>query len=101
MFGGGIDVPPDIDADANILNSTITRNEVEEHGGGINNEGTGTITIKNTIVAENLIFGGNPSGSPGSDVFGPFDSDGNNLIGNIDGRLFQGAGHQAAHAIVA
>jgi len=91
-FGGGIDFPPEIQIDASLLNSTITENATTIQGGGFNNEGSGTVQLKNTIVAANRLTGGNSSASPGSDVFGAFSSQGNNLIGNSDGSTGFGVG---------
>jgi hypothetical protein len=60
---------------ANIVNSTVSHNNAAQSGGGISNEGT--VNLRNTIVAANHAIA-----SP--DVFGIFNSLGNNLIGASD-----------------
>lgn len=58
---------------ANFTNDTLSGNTVR----GISNNGSGTVNVRNTIVAN----------TPGSvaDVAGTFNSQGNNLIGKRDG----------------
>ncbi|MDA1251424.1 MAG: FG-GAP-like repeat-containing protein [Planctomycetota bacterium] len=62
-----------------IEHSTITANQSSMGGGGIQNSGS-TVSLKNTIVAGNFDSLGN------ADLQGqPFTSNGNNLIGDVDG----------------
>ena len=60
-----------------LLNCTISENYAD-NGGGVFHEPGGTIVVRNSIVALNLVR----AGATGADVFGDFESDGNNLIGN-------------------
>ena len=62
----------------NLTNCTISGNSTNTSGGGIRNNG-GTVNIQNTIVA------GNTASQSGPDIFHPFNSLGNNLIGKSDG----------------
>lgn len=71
--GGGIHFYLGADT-ATLLNVTVTRN-VATFGGGVVRF-SGTVNVKNTIIARNTITGGN-----GPDVNGVFVSQGNNLIG--------------------
>lgn len=61
---------------ATLLNCTVTEN-LALIGGGLFHEPGGTFSVKNTIVALNLVL---PGGS-NSDVLGIFASQGHNLIG--------------------
>jgi hypothetical protein len=58
-----------------ITNSTITNNRSNGKGGGIRQDGTGSITVRNSIIAGNLSLE-----TPEDDVSGNFLSDGFNLI---------------------
>ncbi|WP_341529472.1 choice-of-anchor Q domain-containing protein [Nostoc sp. UHCC 0302] len=71
--GGGIF----INATLTVNNSTITLNtaENEEAAGGIFNNESGTVTVKNSLIA----------GNNNSDVTGAFVSNGYNLIGSLSG----------------
>jgi hypothetical protein len=60
-----------------VTNSTLSGNSADLHGGGIFNN-AGTANVRNTIIAGN-------TGGAGPDVFGPFTSQGHNLIGKNDG----------------
>jgi hypothetical protein len=62
------------------VNVTVTRNAAEA-GGGVYNNG-GTVTVVNTIIAQNHATAGAASGP---DVSGHFLSEGHNLIGITDG----------------
>lgn len=62
----------------NITASTITGNN-SGTGGGIGQQNTGTVTLKNTIVAGNSAF------NPSPDISGTLTSGGYNLIGNNSG----------------
>jgi len=69
--GGGIDA-----ATATLLNCTIVEN-IARTGGGLFHSPGGTFTVRNTIVALNLVdFAGTDR-----DVSGAFTSQGHNLIG--------------------
>lgn len=62
-----------------ITNSTIANNRATGHGGGIRHDNSGSVTLRNTIVAAN-------QSTPGSnDVSGTFISQGFNLISNTNG----------------
>ncbi len=61
-----------------LIGCTVSGNSAATNGGGIDNE-SGTVTLVNTIVA------GNTATTSGLDVFGTFNSQGNNLIGETDG----------------
>jgi spore coat protein CotF len=77
--GGGIfNGPGNGGGTLNLTNCTISGNSSDDRGGGIRNNG-GTVNIQNTIVA------GNTASQPGPDIFNPFNSLGNNLIGKSDG----------------
>jgi spore coat protein CotF len=67
------------DTTLNLTNCTISGNSTNTRGGGIYNNGAGTVNIQNTIVA------GNTADQSGPDIFQAFNSLGNNLIGKIDG----------------
>ena len=72
----------------NLVNVTVLQNRagvLGSGGGGLFTDGTGTIRLQNTVVARNQRSTNTPSGGEGSDVFGSFISDGNNLIGNTEG----------------
>jgi hypothetical protein len=75
-FGGGISYSGD-DV-LTITSTTISGNEAIRFGGGIFRD-SGTVMIKNTIVAANV------SGFGGPDVSGTLNSQGHNLIGNGTG----------------
>ena len=71
MFGGGI-----LATTATLLNCTIVEN-IAHQGGGVYHGPAGTFTVKNTLIALNMVdFTGT-----GPDVSGAFTSDGHNLIG--------------------
>lgn len=59
-----------------LTNSTIANNHAKGPGGGLRQDITGTITIRNTIIAENS------SEATENDVSGTIVSQGFNLIGN-------------------
>ncbi|MBL8182323.1 MAG: carboxypeptidase regulatory-like domain-containing protein [Blastocatellia bacterium] len=69
LFGGSI----------LITNSTIANNRSTGHGGGIMHDNSGSVSIRNTIVASNH------SNQSSHDVSGTFVSQGFNLISNING----------------
>jgi hypothetical protein len=71
--GGGISATT-----ANLLNCTIVENIARTgNGGGVFHNPGGTFSVKNTLIALNLV---GLSGT-GPDVFGTFTSQGHNLIG--------------------
>ena len=74
IFGGGLD---NLGGTIALTNCTVSGNNADDGGGGIENNGT--LSIANTIVADNTTEGYS------SDVYGIFVSQGNNLIGEIDG----------------
>ena len=59
-----------------LLNDTIAFNVARLVGGGVWNQ-SGTVHVKNTIIASNA-----SEGTPDNDVAGNFDDQGHNLIGN-------------------
>lgn len=62
-----------------VTNSTIANNRATGHGGGIRHDNSGSVTLRNTIVASN-------QSTPGSnDVSGTFTSQGFNLVSNTNG----------------
>jgi hypothetical protein len=67
-------------ATVRLFHATVTRNAAEAGGGVCNN--VGTVTIQNTIVAQNQATQG---AAGGPDVNGDFASNGNNLVGIVDG----------------
>jgi CSLREA domain-containing protein len=79
--GGGV-----FTLNGTLLNSTIVENRtvgvVTANGAGVDSRGgfNENVHVKNTIIAENF----DPFGDE-LDVFGFFTSDGNNLVGEIDG----------------
>ena len=74
-LGGGLCMDP-VSGTASIINSTVSGNSASVAGGGLH--ATGTVNVRNTIVAGNT--------SPTSpDVRNAFVSQGNNLIGANDG----------------
>jgi hypothetical protein len=79
LQGGGLHFASSAGAIANLLNVTVTRN-VADFGGGVS-RASGTVNVKNTIIAQNTVA----SGGVGPDVNGAFVSLGNNLIGIGDG----------------
>lgn len=62
-----------------ITNSTLSGNATNGGAGGGIFSDSGIVNTRNTIIA------GNNSSSNGSDVYGPFNSQGHNLIGKSDG----------------
>lgn len=88
--GGGIYIGTGV---LNLVNSTITGNMASgsstrnSYGGGVYNEtginGSGTISVKSTIIANNSLSGGILRVGP--DVSGVFNSQGYNLIGKNEG----------------
>ncbi len=78
--GGGIYASTSID----IVNSTIVNNTATINGGGVQRNG-GTVTFRNTIVADNIASGGT---SP--DLLGTITSNGFNLFENTTGATFAG-----------
>jgi len=85
VLGGGILIPNWFRSDTfNILNCTLTGNTASvttpgTGGGGIFATSNNTVSIGNTIVAGNVAPAGNP------DAFGPYSSQGSNLIGDGSG----------------
>ncbi|MBK8466995.1 MAG: CSLREA domain-containing protein [Chloracidobacterium sp.] len=63
-----------------LINSTIVNNQSRGMGGGIRQDATGTMTVRNTIIAQNISLSTNEA-----DVSGSFISDGVNLVGNTTG----------------
>ena len=61
-----------------IVNSTIASNNAADGGGIFNDDSGPDVTIKNTLIGDN-------SATSNPDVFGPFTSDGTNLVENPDG----------------
>jgi hypothetical protein len=64
-----------------LSNSTLTGNFAAYAGGGVFQHFVGTANVKGTLIAQNS--GGSIVGGP--DVYGPFASQGFNLIGKKDG----------------
>jgi hypothetical protein len=62
-----------------LTNSTIVNNSSGVGGGGLHRTGTNPLNIRNTIIANNTGAATNP------DAFGPVNSQGNNIIGNVTG----------------
>jgi parallel beta-helix repeat protein len=80
--GGGV-----YSTSANMLNCTVVEN-VAGTGGGLFHVTGGMFSVRNTIVALNLV----PFGNNGPDAFGAgFTSQGHNLIGDGTGTFNQGA----------
>ena len=101
-YGGGILVSNN---DTTIINSTISGNSASDYGGilvgvgstmrlfsstvafngsggGIYNASTADkVFVRNSVIAKNRIYGGNPSAGE-SDFYGTFTSQGYNLIGS-------------------
>jgi len=75
-FGGGI-----YDETATLTNCTIAENFAHAGGGGLFHVAGGAFSLKNTIVALNLV----DIGGAGPDVSGAFTSQGHNLVGNGSG----------------
>ena len=78
VVGGAIDNISG--ATATLINCTISGNQATSgsgSGGGVAN--AGTLTLLNTLIAQNTSAGTNP------DVVGAFTSSGHNLIGNATG----------------
>jgi predicted outer membrane repeat protein len=65
---------------AELLNCTVVEN-IASTGGGLHHEPGGTFSLRNTIVALNLVG----FGVTGADVSGVFTSEGHNLIGDGSG----------------
>jgi len=73
---------------ATLLNCTVVEN-IAQTGGGLFHSPGGTFSLRNTIVALNLVG----IGGSGRDVFGDFTSQGHNLIGDgTGGTGFVGTG---------
>ena len=85
VMGGGIFIQTGSKSDTfNILNCTLSGNTASittpgTGGGGILTTSNNTVSIGNTIVAGNIAPAGNP------DAFGPYTSQGSNLIGDGSG----------------
>ncbi|MEA5499973.1 choice-of-anchor Q domain-containing protein [Limnoraphis robusta] len=84
---GGAGIFNSLDGTLTISNSTVTNNEIVLNpdsntstfiAGGIQSN-SGVVTVNNTIVA------GNKTDAVSNDVEGSFNSNGNNLIGNLGG----------------
>jgi hypothetical protein len=86
-FGGGIYASNFV----TITNSTIVENRTGGFsfgaGGGIYNWRSSSLTLKNTLVANNIV----PDGGEGPDLSGTYDSQDYNLIKNPSGASFTGA----------
>jgi parallel beta-helix repeat protein/predicted outer membrane repeat protein len=82
--GGGVDA-----FTATLLNCTVVENIAHTGGGLFHNPGGGTFSVRNTLIALNLVdFAG-----AGPDVSGEFTSQGHNLIGiGTGGTGFTGVG---------
>lgn len=74
----------------NITNCTIAENQTQGFfpglGGGIYNFTGGTVTLKNTLIANNTV----PAGGSGPDLSGTFNSQDYNLIENMSGATING-----------
>jgi CSLREA domain-containing protein len=74
----------------NITNCTIAENQTQGFfpglGGGIYNFTGGTVTLKNTLIADNTV----PAGGSGPDLSGTFNSQDYNLIKNTSGATING-----------
>jgi CSLREA domain-containing protein len=75
LQGGGI-----VATNVSLLNVTVTDNSARE-GGGVFLRTGGTSSVRNTIVADNVV----DSVGIGPDLFGTFTSSGHNLIGDGSG----------------
>ncbi|MGI8641151.1 MAG: choice-of-anchor Q domain-containing protein [Pyrinomonadaceae bacterium] len=64
-----------------LTNSTIANNRATGNGGGMYHDNSGTVTVRNTIIAGNL------SNSGAADVSGTVVSQGFNLVGNSTGSM--------------
>ena len=67
-------------AQVTLVNSTIVNNQSRGTGGGIRQDSSGSITVRNTIIAENTSIA-----TTETDVSGTVISNGVNLIGNTSG----------------
>jgi CSLREA domain-containing protein len=68
-----------------LVNTTVSANTASSRdGGGVMSVSPATVTLKNTVVANNTCAGSGP------DLFGTFNSQDNNLIGNTSGASFTG-----------
>lgn len=86
--GGGISV---YGGTMNIINSTISKNEVQSFAGGLARgggvyHGSGTVNVRNSIIAGNKAL----NNSFGPDFYGTMDSQGYNIIGNNSGTRVTG-----------
>nr|HMS41911.1 carboxypeptidase-like regulatory domain-containing protein [Pyrinomonadaceae bacterium] len=63
----------------NMTSTTIVGNSSGVGGGGLHRTGTNSLIIRNTIIAGNNGVAASP------DAFGPVNSEGNNIIGNVLG----------------
>jgi len=83
-YGGGVAIDQ-----GSFLNVTIAENIARYGGGGVHREGTtGTLTVKNSLIALNLV---SLRLDGPADVSGTFDSQGHNFIGVVDGGTGFGA----------
>jgi len=87
--GGGISNPGTLI----VTNCTISGNQTGNGSGAMNGYGTGggigsggTASLRNTILANNVVAGG----AAGPDLFGTFNSQDYNLIGNTSGATITG-----------
>ncbi len=62
-----------------MTNTTIANNSSLVGGGGLHRTGTNPLNIRNSIIA------GNNGAATSPDAFGPVNSQGNNIIGNVTG----------------
>jgi CSLREA domain-containing protein len=65
-----------------LINSTVVNNSSTGKGGGIRQDTTGNVTVRNSIIAQNISTATNEE-----DVSGPVVSEGINLIGNTVGSI--------------
>ncbi|HMT07565.1 MAG TPA: choice-of-anchor Q domain-containing protein [Pyrinomonadaceae bacterium] len=77
--GGGITNGSVFGGSILITNSTVANNRSTGHGGGIMHDNSGSVSIRNSIVASNH------SNQSSHDVSGTFVSQGFNLVSNING----------------
>jgi CSLREA domain-containing protein len=82
--GGGIALAVGNDK-VTIAHSTIVGNTSQGSGGGIRNQYAGSVTIRNTILANNIVT--NPSYT-GPDCYAPLISNGYNLVEDTTGCTF-------------
>ena len=77
---------------SSLLNATVNRNTADQNSDGTGSGGgifinSGSVTIKNTILAGNLVSHANPTGLECS---GTLNSNGHNLVQNVSGCTLSG-----------